>query len=430
MPDPSSPKIAIVGSGPSGCYLAQALLRAVPTCEITIIDRLASPFGLIRYGVAADHQHTKTITRQFERLFESPSVRFAGNIEVGRDVGLRELRDNYDAVVLATGLPADQELPLPGSDLPGVHGAGTLTRLLNSHPDDAGLAEGTVFPDLGSDVVLVGAGNVALDVLRFLVKDRAGYLASDVADPALERYLTAPAERVTLTSRSAAAFSKGDPQMLKELAALERASYRSPDELQPNEGVDLDRTESHRVGAISELVSDERPTYAGPEVTLRFGVTPLRVIGDDRVEAVEFADGSGTFIVPASSVITAIGFRAEGTGALDRLVAEPAATGRIEPGLYRSGWAKRGPKGAIPENRACAKSVADELAADLAAGDLSVSPDTLGFTGLAAEVRERAVDYRQWQVLDAHERASAEPERVRRKISDHDRMVAIAKGDG
>ena len=420
-----APQIAIVGSGPSGCYLAQALLRSIPEARITVIDRLASPFGLIRYGVAADHQHTKAITRQFERLFQSAQVRFAGNLELGRDVGLDELRSHFDAVVLATGLSADRGLGLPGGTLPGVVGAGTITRALNAHPD-----EPTTLPELGSDVVLIGAGNVALDLLRFLVKDRGHYDASDIADSALERYLDAPAARVTVVSRSDAAHAKGDPQMLRELAALPRASYTTPDELGApggsNADAELGRTETQRLAALAELTSPGRPASPGPSVTLRFGALPVRIIGTDRVEAVEFAAGDEIFVVPASSVITAVGFTA--SGHLADLLADRADVGAIEPGLYRTGWAKRGPSGGIPENRACAKSVAEEIVADLASGHLTVSVARLGFEGLPSGTRSMSVDYPQWLRLEQHERDLAPAGRIRRKISDHDQMVAIARG--
>lgn len=423
MTPPIQPKVAIVGSGPSGCYLAQSLLRALPESEITVIDRLASPFGLIRYGVAADHQHTKAITRQFERLFQAPNVRFAGNVEIGTDCSLDELRQNFDIVVLASGLTADRALGIPGGDLPGVVGSGVLTRALNSHP-----GEGSALPELGSDVVIIGAGNVALDVLRFLVKDRDGYAASDISDTALEQYLADPASRVTLVSRSGVAESKGDPQMLKELAALERAQYRTSTDLAP--AADLDRTQAARVATVAEMVSADRPAHPGPLVDLRFGLTPLRVVGDERVTAVEFTDGSNVVTVPATSVVTAIGFTAADAGALEPFVAQGSQTGRIESGLYRTGWAKRGPQGAIPENRACAKAVSDEIIADLAEGRLTVSADTLGFAGLPEAARARAVDYAQWLVLDAFEREHAAADRVRQKVSDHDRMVAVARGNG
>ncbi|MFC7764951.1 FAD-dependent oxidoreductase [Leucobacter soli] len=183
----------------------------------------SSPYGLIRYGVAADHQSTKTITRQFDRLFADPAVRFAGDIEVGRDLGLDELCAAFDVVVLATGLSDDARIGIPGEDLPGIYGSGTITRVLNSHP-----GERPFLPALGDDVVIIGGGNVAIDLLRFLVKDRSGYIDSDIADHALDAYLSAPAERVTLLNRSAPAAAKSDPQMLKELAALPARGTRPP----------------------------------------------------------------------------------------------------------------------------------------------------------------------------------------------------------
>ena len=421
MTSHTPPKVAIIGSGPSGCYLAQSLLRAAPGSDITIFDRLAAPFGLVRYGVAADHQHTKAITRQFDRLFTT-GVRFAGNIEIGRDLTLEQLTESFDVIVLASGLTADRQLGVPGGDLPGVFGAGAITRALNAHP-----SEHPHLPDFGTDVVIIGGGNVAIDILRFLVKDREGFAGSDVADEVLEAYLAQPAEQITLVSRSAAPQSKGDPQMLKELATLPRATYRTPDPIEPDGATDLDRTESGRVAAITEMVAAERPRAEGPEVTLRFGLTPLRVTGTDRVTGVEFAAGDDVITVPATSVITAIGFDAASDNALSELTRERSDSGRIAPGLYRTGWAKRGPQGAIPENRADAKAVAEEIAADLSSGTLPVSPSTLGYEGLPQSVRDRAISYDQWLVLDAEERAAAPDHRVRRKFANHDQMIEIAR---
>ena len=449
MTSGTSARIAIVGSGPSGCYLAQALLRALPGAEIVIFDRLVSPFGLVRYGVAADHQHTKAITRQFDRLFQGGGVRFAGDIAVGRDVALAELRSHFDAVALATGLTGDRGLGLPGCALPGVVGAGTLSRILNAHPD-----EGETLPELGTDVVVIGAGNVALDVLRFLVKGADDYADSDIADGPLEAYLSAPAERVALVSRSDVADSKGDPQMLKELAQLPRGRYAAGGD--PDPGADpgrgrgsgagadpgpdagpaaapreLDRAAAGRVAAVAELLSPDRPAHPGPAVDLRFGWSPVRILGEDRVTGVELARGDELAIIPATAVITAIGFGAAGDdepAALIGGLAPDPATGRIEPGLYRAGWAQRGPRGAIPENRTFAKQVADEIAADLASGALPVDPARTGYAGLPDAVRERAVGYEQWLALEAHERELAPAGRVRRKLADHDRMGRIARG--
>lgn len=423
-------QLAVVGSGPAGCFLAQAILRALPDVAITVFDRLPSPYGLVRYGVAADHQHTKSITRQFERLFSDPRVRFAGNIEIGPDLDPADLRSAYDAVVLASGLAGDRALEVEGADLPGVFGAGAITRVLNSHP-----SEQSQLPEFGSDVVLIGGGNVAIDLLRFLVKDEEGYADSDVADPALGAYLKHPAARVTVLNRSAAATAKSDPQMLKELAALPRATYSAPElgstEAIDGDGIDTDRVATMRLNAFAELTSAGRPSRPGPEVSLRFGAIPLRIVGEGEVEGVEIAIGDSVELIPATSVITAIGF-APADDLLTGLLATHSApavaqTGRIDSGLYRTGWAKRGPRGAIPENRACAKDVAEEIIADLGAGALAAG-SAPGFDSLPATVREQAISYEQWLNLDRHERESAAPGRVRRKLTDARAMIDIARG--
>ncbi|MBC9937249.1 MULTISPECIES: FAD-dependent oxidoreductase [unclassified Leucobacter] len=439
--DQSAPRrIAIVGSGPSGCYLAQSLLRGSPGVEVTIFDRLASPYGLIRYGVAADHQHTKAITRQFERLFTAPGVRFAGGVNVhgdvqaepqpGVDVALSDIRAHYDAVVLATGLSHDRALGVPGDHLPGVFGAGAITRTLNAHP-----GERPELPSFGTDVVLVGGGNVALDVLRFLVKDRTGYAESDVADHALDHYLDQPAQRVSVLIRSSVSEMKGEAQMIRELEALPRARYRLaaplPEAVTASEGTPADRAAAARLEAIAALTAESRAAHPGPEVTLHFDTTPLAILGSDRAESVSIvsANGPGAISVRASSVISAIGFVRDAAGPLARQLDEDSETGRIEPGLYRTGWAKRGPRGAIPENRTCAKNVADEILSDLTAGLIAPDPARRGFAGLGSQLQHESVSYAQWIRLDEHERESAPAGRTRRKLPDRDHMRAIAHGD-
>lgn len=436
-PQPN-PQIAIIGSGPAGCYLAQALRRSLPGAELTIFDRTAAPFGLIRYGVAPDHQHTKAITRQFDRLLQSPEVRFVGGVDVDTDISLARLREIFDVVVLATGLQQDRALGVPGAQLQGVYAAGDITRALNAHPEAA--PEG--FPDLGDDVVVIGAGNVALDIVRFLVKDRSGYVGSDVNDSALEQYLAAPAQRITVLSRASAGASKGDPQMLRELATLPRATYSVTDVgAEPGATTEPvladDQTRAARLASISALDRSVRGASPGPDVALRFGARPSRILGDGRVNAVEYTCGEQTVMLPATAVITAIGFdprcapEAEGeTSAAGIIASLPPNldSGRIAPGLYRTGWAQRGPRGAIPENRTSAKLVAAEIVADLAGSPShEENRGAGGYAALDAELRGRAVDFSQWLALDAHERQTAPEDRVRRKVASHQQMIDIAR---
>lgn len=419
MTDTVSPNIAIVGSGPSGCYLAQSLLRTLPGSDITVFDRSPVPFGLIRYGVAADHQHTKSITRQFDRVFADPRVRFAGNIDVGTDIPLDELRTLFDIVVLATGLWHDAPLALPGAGLPGVHGSGAVIRSLNTHPD-----ADPELPQLSGNVVIVGAGNVALDVLRFLVKDETGYAGSDIAAPALAAYLNAPATHVTVLSRSPLRRSKGDPQMIRELAALPRATYALAGDA-ATDGTALERDEAALLDAFASLIAPTRPAYPGPRVTFHFGVTPVRILGERRATGIECRSGEELIDYPADSIVTAIGFTTARVSSAT--ASDPSESGRIAPGLYRTGWAKRGPRGAIPENRVCAKSVAEEIAADLRIGALDITGHRRGYGDLDEPIRSRAVDYAGWQRIDAHEQSVAKPGRVRDKLSTHREMLRIAQ---
>ena len=209
-----SGKIAIVGSGPSGCYLAQALLKSAPDLEVDLIDALPVPYGLVRYGVAADHQGTKAVARQFARVFERQGAQFFGNVTVGRDVSLEALRGAYDAVVLAAGLSGDRRLGVAGDDLAGIYGAGHLTRALYDHPDANPL------PDLGKSPLIIGNGNVAIDLLRLLAKQPEELDGSDLGAAATAWLAASGIETLTIVGRSPAAQAKFDPVMIKELAKL------------------------------------------------------------------------------------------------------------------------------------------------------------------------------------------------------------------
>ncbi|KHL00090.1 cytochrome P450 monooxygenase [Microbacterium mangrovi] len=399
-----APRVAIVGSGPSGCFTAQSLRRALPAASVEVFDELPAPYGLVRYGVAADHQGTKSVARQFDRLFTVEGVRFRGNVRVGTDVTLDELRRAYDAVVLATGLHADAALPVPGGSLERVHGAGRITRLLNGHPD-----EGTA-PALGATVAVIGHGNVALDVARLLSRDAEGLVGSDIADDAHVR-LARGIRAIHLIGRSPVASAKFDPVMVRELAGLPgiRHVVHGAGDL-PGDGKDA------RVDAVRSLLETD-PGGERLRIEWWFGHAPVRVEGPDRVTAMVVAGPEGEVSLPVDDVITAVGFAAApGT------LVEPGTTddGRIEPGLYTAGWLRRGPRGTIPDQRVDARALARTITDDVASGAVGATAE--GLADLPGET-----DFDGWRRIDLRERLGATPDRERVKLTSRAALLDAAR---
>lgn len=393
-----SGRIAIIGAGPSGCFLAQALLKVRPDLTVDLIDRLPVPYGLVRYGVAADHQGTKAVTRQFARLFERQGARFFGNVAVGRDVTLDALRGAYDAVVLAAGMAVDRRLGIPGDDLPGVFGAGRLTRALYDHPDAEPL------PDLGARPLIVGNGNVAIDLLRLLAKTPAELDGSDLGPLASDWLARSGIEEIAITGRAAAARAKFDPVMIRELAKLGGVSIRVVG------AGDSDDADGRKL--LDALAALDGHGSGARRITFRFGLTPVAVTGHPHVTAVEFATPDGPESLPCTSVVTAIGFDAAPDLPRDALIADAAdrETGALAPGLYAAGWFRRGPRGTIPDNRADAKDLAHRILSDLVA-----DPARQGAQVLAG--LPDLVDFAGWCRIDAAETAAPPPGRCRIKIS-------------
>lgn len=391
--------IAIVGAGPSGCFTAQALAKALPEARIDLIDALPVPYGLVRYGVAPDHQGTKAVIRQFERLFERQGVGFFGNVRLGEDVTLDQLQALYDVVVLATGLSIDRTLGVPGDDLPGVHGSGAVTRDWNDYPD----AEQVV---IGKRVVIIGNGNVAADLVRILAKGEGEFHGSDLSAAHGRALQAAGVERIDVVGRSPAEAAKFDPVMIREIGRLEGARIH----------VHGASGEGKIVEALA-AIDGHAPDEASREVHFHFGWAPEAIEGESHVTAVRFRHGDARLVLPCDTVLSAIGFDGE----------RPACDegGAIGPGLYATGWLKRGPRGTIPENRADAQAVAARIAADLA-GAPGGKP---GREGLAA-LLPGAVGYAQWQRIDAAEKADCPEGRVRQKITTRARMLAIARDSG
>lgn len=377
-----SATVAIIGAGPSGCFTAQALLKLRPDAAVTVFDALPVPYGLVRYGVAPDHQGTKAITRQFDRLFTRQGVTFAGNVCLGRDVTLDQLRAGFDAVVLATGLHGDRTLDIPGAALPGVHGAGAVTRAWNGWP-------GAEAPQIGARVLVLGNGNVALDLVRLLAKSEGELEGSDIAAPP-----GAGVRDIQIIGRGPAHLARFDPVVLRELGKLSDCAIRV-----------IGATGEGKVAQALAALDGHSPASAGKALTFRFNLPPRAIAGAGKVERVVF-DG---LELECDTLLTAIGFEGD--------TLPPASEdGVIAPGLYAVGWRKRGPRGTIPDNRTDAQIVAACIAADLPQRGQKpgfIPPMATGFDG--------------WLRIDAAEIAAAPPGRIRRKITTLPALMALAR---
>jgi len=426
--------VAIIGSGPAGYYTAEACQKQFgDDVRVDIVDRLPVPYGLIRTGVAPDHQSIKGVSRRYEATALSDNVRFVGNVTVGTDVTIPELLDLYDAVVMATGAPADRPLGIPGDDLPGVVGSAAFVGWYNGHPDFADLA-----PVLnGSGAVVVGAGNVALDVARILAKTGEEFAGSDIVGHALDHLDTAAHETITILARRGPHQIAMTPKELGELGHLTRAMPRVDAADLPPEADDaaldpgLRKSVTHLRNFATVAVADKPIT-----IDFDFYAMPIAIEGDGKVERVIVertaigsnggAHGTGeTYAVPAALVVSCIGYRTppiEGVPYDAKLGRFANVEGRIGPGLYAVGWARRGPTGTIGTNRPDGFLIAEHIAEDT----VDASGKT-GRSGLDALLTERGTDvvtFRDWQKIEAAEIAAARAGSPREKFTSIDAMLA------
>jgi len=407
--------IAVIGSGPAGYYTAEACQKQFgDDVRIDIIDRLPVPFGLIRTGVAPDHQSIKAVSRRYEQVALSDNVRFVGNVTVGKDVTIEELVALYDAVVLATGAPTDRPLGITGDDLPGVIGSAAFVGWYNGHPDFADLA-----PPLDSgEFAVIGNGNVALDVARVLAKTAGEFEGSDIVGHALDLLNGAATRHITIVGRRGPHQIGMTPKELGELGHLERARpIVDAADLPPEEAdATLDpgqrKSVTHlRNFAVASGNGVEKPVT----VTFDFFAKPVAVEGDGKVERLIVertkldnlgaAVGTGeTYAIPCGMVIAAIGYKTTpipGVPYDEKLGRFTNEEGRISPGLYAVGWARRGPTGTIGTNRPDGFMIAEAIAADQPA-----PAGKQGRPGLDAVLAGRDVDavtFRDWQKIDQAE---------------------------
>ncbi len=431
--------IAIIGSGPAGYYTAEAAQKHWgEDIRVDIFDTLPVPYGLIRTGVAPDHQSIKGVSRRYENTALSENVRFVGNVTVGSDVSVAELQSLYDAVVFATGAPHDRALGLPGEELANVFGSAAFVGWYNGHPQFAGLN-----PDLsGANAVVIGMGNVALDVARILAKTEAEFAESDIVTHALDALRQSNLRTITIVGRRGPHQIMMTPKELGELMHLERATPRVDPADLPEEAEDailepgLRKSVAH-LRSYAAIPESERADKA-IEIDFDMFASPVRLLGEGKVEAIEVerttveagrAIGTGeTYTIPADLVVSCIGYRSSPIPDVpfdERAGRFANDEGRILPGLYCVGWAKRGPTGTIGTNRPDGFGVVEKIAEDLAAGVLGHGgkQGRAGFDALAGERKLDIVTFRDWKKIEEAEARAAREGSPREKFVDIEAMI-------
>jgi NADPH-dependent glutamate synthase beta subunit-like oxidoreductase len=431
--------IAIIGSGPAGYYTAEAAQKVFgEDVRVDVFDRLPVPYGLIRSGVAPDHQSIKAVSRRYEKVALSDNVRFVGNVAIGEDVTIAELQALYDAVVLATGAPHDRPLGIPGDDLGNVFGSAAFVGWYNGHPQFARLD-----PDLsGKTAVVIGMGNVALDVARILAKTPAELAGSDIVAHALDALAASRIERIVLLGRRGPHQIMMTPKELGELGELARAApHVAPVDLPiPEEDAILEpglrKSVSHlrAFAATPEHIRAEKPVA----VEFAFMSAPKALLGSGKVEAIEVektrlvhgqAERTGEVErVPADIVVSCIGYRSSpipGVPFDERAGRFANDEGRILPGLYCVGWARRGPTGTIGTNRPDGYTTAEHIADDVEAGILgrATKQGGDGFDALAAQRGLDVVTFQDWKKIEEAEERAAREGAPREKFVDIEAMI-------
>ena len=467
MTDDSPIRIAVIGSGPAGFYTAGHLLKdAGGRLEVDMIERLPTPWGLVRSGVAPDHPKIKSVTRIYEKTAAHPRFRFFGNVHFGEHVSREDLLAHYHAIVYATGSPIDRPLGIPGEDLRGSHPATEFVGWYNGHPDHRDLE---VAVDSATRAVVIGNGNVALDVARMLSLTRAELAPTDIADHALDVLERNRVEEIVVVGRRGPAQSAFTNPELLELGELSDADVIvDPAELDRALAVEdphATPTAERNVAVLREYAA-RAPLGRRRRIVLRFLLSPVAILGDRAhgVTGVEFAhneltpDPAGALrahatgeheTIPAGLVFRAIGYRGiplPGVPFDERLGVIPNSDGRVlNPatgapiaGEYVVGWIKRGPSGVIGTNKKDAQQTVDAILADLlgsADGEVSPlapgSPDPAAVESMLLSRQPDLVTYAGWSEIDRHERSLGEPVgRPRVKLTRIEEMLRIAASEG
>ena len=400
-------KVAIVGAGPAGYFAAQALQNLATdelSFSIDMIERLPTPWGLVRSGVAPDHPKIKTVSKVFEKIATTEGFRLFANLELGSDLTIEQLKERYDAVVIATGSARGKKLGIPGEDLPGSLSAATFVPWYNAHPD---------FKDEEIDLsshtaVVIGAGNVAMDVARMLALEPSELDPTDTADHAIDALKKSAIRNVVISARRGPEHAAFTSPELRELPKLEHTNVvMQPEDIAAaivRAGEEIEKDTKSNLDAMT-LIAESEATSHDRTMSFQFLATPIEIKGDGKVEEVVFqrTGGDEIFSVKCGLVITAIGYEA---ASLEGIPYERGKVvnndGYVSENLYVVGWAKRGPSGVIGTNKSDAADVMKLLVSKL---------DEPKKTGDITEIitHNKVVTQLHWQQINAAEVAAGEP---------------------
>lgn len=441
-------RVAVVGSGPSGMYAADALLER--GAHVDVIDRLPVPFGLVRYGVAPDHTSIRSVRDTLDQIWDKPGIRFLGNVEVGQDVSIEELRSSYHAVVLTYGASSDRKLGIEGEDLPGSVAATDFVAWYTGHPDYKGPDFAQVLASV-KRVAVIGVGNVAVDVVRVLSKSGPELAQTDMPVHVLRALEAAPVEQVYLLGRRGPVQASFTTKELRELGELEEADIQCDAadlDLDPTSEAELshNKVASRNIKVLQEWAGREPRADARRRIEVKFFRRPVALLGSQsvtgiQVERTEFdaqgrLTGSGELAdLPVDLVVRSVGY--QGTpmpgvpfdaqrNVIPNVDGRVTDGDRVISGLYVAGWIKRGPTGIIGTNKKCAVGTVASLWADVEAGLLSPEKEAPGLDAVLQERGNATVSSAGWRDIDAQERAmGAAQGRPRVTIHERDQLVAI-----
>ncbi|VEI12886.1 FAD-dependent oxidoreductase [Trueperella bialowiezensis] len=448
--------VAVIGAGPAGIYASDILSKSGIDVKIDLYEKLPAPYGLVRYGVAPDHPRIKAIIRALYNVLKRGDIRLVGNVEIGADLDLDEIHEHYDAVVFATGADRDAPFSIPGSDLPGVYGAADFVYWYDGHPDYP-----RTWPLEAEQIAVLGVGNVALDVARMLAKHPDDLMVTEIPKNVEDGFRASPVTDVHVFGRRGPAQVKFTPMELRELGQLNDVDIIVyPEDFDYDEGSEQAMEASKMTRQVVEQLTEwvfqeEEDLTASRRIHIHMLQAPHEILGNGKVEGIRMertalqgdgsVKGTGEYIdYPVQAVYRAVGYFSSpipGAPFDDERGIVPNVEGRVTdgpggdvvPGMYATGWIKRGPVGLIGSTKSDAQETIGHLIEDYEAGVLHATTDAVGWEETRKVLEERGVRYTTWhgwELLEEYEKAlGAEQGRERIKVVERETMTAISRGE-